>query len=1390
MDLILKSALPNNPVPIENSCRIIRQKKKKATDVPQLWKVCTILLLGFLYAYPGWTQSLHIARLRISQELPSLTINKTFQDSEGFIWFGTTEGICRYDGYGISTFKLSQAINNASLTQNIVTINELDGRILIGAHAGLFVIHKNTYKAVPFPDERLSNSRITDLLVDRQNRLWVGTSGAIYVYNADFSLHRQYQHHPEKKSGIPRAGVNSFFEDKDGMIWVSFWEAGLFKLDTKKDTWTSFPKMGNRNNPYKVLQDQRGQYWVCTWGDGLFLLNPDAEQPYTDVSVRNKRRKAGNEYLYYDIIEDHKLHYIWVLSFSGISAFQYTASNELEEVDLSGTFDHTANIFSNIFQDRHGMLWLCIPGEGVVNIRTDHSDIANYTLRAIKDRYSIAPNLTALYRDSDGEMWFNQERIGLGVFNATTGEIRTYSNSDFKDIISLRAVNGIIELNHELWIGAAHEPTVNVFRKNDKKLVLLRSLDLRLSSPDAGFPLSFLVDKGTTLWLATTRGLMRKRGDDDLFYPVAAVTDHVVDLTLDEHGHLWAATKNSGIYCIDPRTDQTVLRLDKNTGSLRTNQIETATADSIGQIWIGTKDKRLLAYDIGRRTFKEYANALLFSNERLIDIAVLRHNIWLSTTRHIYKLDPTSGSIIEFSQADGFQVNMFNKKSHVVDSSRERIYFAGHNGLVVFHDSPIQQVPASRAFIADIKINNRSVIQHDGNSKFDFRDLRLTLNPDEQNIEISFTSLAYADPDKIRYAYKLEGVDKNWVYAPRGRVFATYNNLGKGKYRFLLKATDLNNNWSSSVTEVYIEKKPAFYESNVAYVIYFLTAVGLIYFMISFALNRLKLRSDLRIAQIEKEKANELIQTKLSYFTSISHDLLTPLTIISCLIDDIQITTRKNLSQFEKMRFNLDRLKRLLQQILDFRRVENKQMILRVSHGSINRFIEELCAIYFSPLAKRKEIDFVVEAPEVPIEGYFDMDKLDKILFNLLSNAFKYTPSRGRIELSYRRVTEAGKAYMLIEVKDSGLGIAPEEIDRIFIPFYNNTNAKQQESNGIGLALTKELVEIHRGQLRVKSVLQQGSCFSVRIPLDKESYLDEERKGADQPFHRGLSFSSSIDDYSSTPTPDLPEGVPQLHLLLVEDNEDLRQTMSSVLSRNYRIHEATHGDEALALLQQHDIDIIISDIMMPVMDGLTFCKHVKSNQDINHIPIILLTAKNSIEDRIECYQAGADGYISKPFELKVLEAKIHSFVINKRTKQLDFKTNPQINISSLDHTPLDEQFLKKMIHIIEEHLSDSQFDVQVLGDKLALSKSTLYRKTKVLLNQSPSEFIKNIRLKHACQIMENDQSISVSEVAFATGFSDPRYFSTCFKAEFGMTPSEFQKRPSGSKANPLKHEHS
>lgn len=491
----------------------------------------------------------------------------------------------------------------------------------------------------------------------------------------------------------------------------------------------------------------------------------------------------------------------------------------------------------------------------------------------------------------------------------------------------------------------------------------------------------------------------------------------------------------------------------------------------------------------------------------------------------------------------------------------------------------------------------------------------------------------------------------------------------------------------------------------------------------------------MKIAQIEKDKSEELTQLKLRYFTNITHDFMTPLTIVSCLIDEVEtLYEKESLSQFGVMRSNINRLRRLLQQVLDFRKVESGNMRLKLSYGDIAVFIKDICTTHFESLMKKKQIRFSFESDRNQIEAYFDPDKIDKAVFNLLSNAYKYTPENGEVKLSLHLIDNK---HLAISVLDTGIGIALEEQPHIFTRFYTNKEGRFKDSNGIGLSLTKDLIDLHQGTIRFESHPDKGTVFIIEIPIDMASYNGVEMTAVSE-----LNGQDKRVEKRDKIAIEVGEGIERtmvnehVSLLLVEDNDDLLGVIKGIFSRSYRVFSASNGREALEIVREKEIDIIVSDVMMPEMDGLELSRTLKNNRETSHIPILLLTAKNSAEDRIECYNAGADGYISKPFELKVLEARINNFVSSKRDKQREFKSNVEINISALNYPSQDEEFLNEAIKLIESQLNVSDLDVGAYAQQLNLSKSSLYRKIKTMTGLSPNEFIRNIRLKHACQMLK------------------------------------------------------
>ena len=909
----------------------------------------------------------------------------------------------------------------------------------------------------------------------------------------------------------------------------------------------------------------------------------------------------------------------------------------------------------------------------------------------------------------------------------------------------------------------------------------MRILGLTDYVDNSGFPRLFYTDSNHNLWVGTTKGILVKPAKEKILQDTKFPFVDIIGIREGKDGSLWISTRKQGVYNAKISSDLTLE--EKNLRNLKTHaegvisdNIGAICVDDNGLVWMGSQDGDVFTYDPQTNKVENLSDMFDMLEEGIFNIITdqLGH-IWISTNKRVIEYDPKNGGIMDYSTMTDVMVNSFMPNSYYKTRSG-KILYGGNKGISVFtpYDHLSDNPRRIRTMVSDVKIDGVSSLLEKNNQRFNLRSQIISLNAGDKNIEIDFSSLNYAFPDKIKYAYKMDGVDDDWVYVRGDRQFAFYNQLPKGKRTFYLKTTDVNGLWSNYIAEVQVFKQPAFYETLWAYLFYIVFTLLCLYLFYHRMKRRIQLRHELRIAQIDKEKSEELVQTKLRYFTNISHDLLTPLTIITCLIDDAEMTNGSRISQLTMIRSNVNKLRRLLQQILDFRKVESGNMKLSVSKSDVISFIDDVCKIHFTPLMRKKNQTFTFLTEDRHLMAYFDRDKLDKIVSNLLSNAYKYTANGGNIKLIVDSYWESENHHLRIQVVDTGEGIAPADLENVFKRFYTINKGDESESNGIGLSLTKDLVELHHGTINVESELGKGSTFTVDLPINKDSYQEDELI-SEHISANGINTDLILEKEALA---DSQVGedtqIADVHLLLVEDNEELLFLMEKILSKHYHVLIAKDGLEALNVIKDNEIDIIISDVMMPEMDGLEFCRALKSNLETSHIPIILLTAKNTVEDRIECYNAGADGYISKPFELKILEARINNFIMHKKNKQEEFRSNVEVNIDSLEPSSIDKEFLDKVISVINSNMSEGDFDVVQLADALAVSKSSLYRKMKLATGLSPIEFIRNIRLKHGSQLLK-DKSISVAEVAYECGFSNPKYFATCFKEEFGVTPKEYQK---------------
>ncbi len=1335
-------------------------------------------------------QNIKVSQLPIMNLLPSNSVYRIFQDREGYMWLGTQDGLCRYDGYRTKIFR-SDFINPNLLSSNEITAftEDYNNNIWVGTQEGLNILDKNTYSIKPHPDTTITHASVSSMICASDSTVWVGYNSGLKRYNKDLSLKFDYSYSADNKSTLPNSSINQIFEDSYQNMWVAVWGQGLFKYNKETNQFIKYPKVGNQDNPFRIYQDSNNNYWIGTWEEGIFHFNPNtiSHQTYTKIP-QPEWEKSINTSRFFSFTQDNNLEYIWAMSLSGLSTFKYDKDGNTEAVNTRKLFQNTNNIFSEIIKDRDGSLWIGAFSEGVFKVDFNKPSIINFPLHLLTNKSDIAPSFTSLCEDNNGDIWINQNRIGLFCYSPKQQAVKFFSEiNKLKNINELKYVTHINYISglNEIWLTNSSNSKIVRIKKEDDQIKSIKYTLLSQVTSNSGIANLIFEDNQSNVWIISDKALFVQPFGLNEVAVVKKDIGQVTSITQDNNNTIWISTDNKRIYKINLPQEISIetiksLKFNNINNKLIDKHIQTITADLSGTVWIGMKSGSLIAYNTTNKTFTNKTIDCGLKGEAILDIIADKYNnIWITTYKKVIEYNPRNSASISYSSLDGMQINSHLKNSLFKTKDSKYIYIGGNRGYSRFSPSEHLLVPPvkTNVKITDVKIQNVSILDSCRIKKYNKVNNTLRLSPSDKNIELYFSALDYSNPEKIKYAYKLDGIDDDWIYVKEDRQFAVYSQLKKGKYIFHVKASDEHNLWSDQVTTFNIIREPAIYETTVAYIIYIIVITLVVTILIYIMINRIKLKHSIKMAQFEKNKTEELTQTKLKYFTNISHDLLTPLTIISCLIDDTESIIPKKLSQFTLMRSNVSRLKRLLQQILDFRKVENGKMQLNNTNSDIASFIKDICYNHFLPVFNKKQIKFSFHTTHKEIKAYFDADKIDKVIFNLLSNAFKYTPENGEISISLETYNENNHEYITINVSDTGIGIPPEDLENVFTRFYTNKTINASDTHGIGLSLSKDLIELHHGWISVDSKLEEGTTFTIHIPIDKGSYSPNEISTYNTIGINDSSCSNheiidinDIEDKVSVST----EKLSNVHILLVDDNLELLQLMKQILSRTYHVLTATNGIEALEQVKSSDIDVIISDVMMPEMDGIELCKTLKGNIETSHISVILLTAKNSINDRIECYNAGADAYISKPFEMGVLNARISNFITHKKSKQEEFKSNVELNISSLENHSMDEQFLNNAIEIIEKYLSEVDFDINTFAEELNLSKSSLYRKIKTITGLSPIEFIRNIKLKHASVMLKNSTT-SISEVAYAVGFSDPKYFSSCFKSEFNITPSEFQK---------------
>lgn len=1316
---------------------------------------------------------INISRFSVTSGMPS---NETFcgeYDDLGFLWFGTKNGLSRYDGYSFKNINLSKLLSDGNASNSIKLMEKDKNGFfwLITEKDDVYVFDSKVMSLTNVPIEVYIKGSINDILITNDNEIYLGTGQGIFKYSKSLNCFMF----------IKKMSVKSMFEDSKENIWIGTWNAGVCLFDRQSYKTIRYKNVESKFGITAFAEDNEGHIWISTWdGDFLYcLLEPDK---FDSKKVKLIPAKGFNSVLpdpvIYDLIFDDEHGCLWVSTANGIVVMDLSEAKEKYTYFKSDELGGAEAMF--LMKDANGIIWSGIEGSGVSSFVYKDDFYSHVVPDVAKDQV-----ITALFEDEDSLIWIGSRKEVLQIWDKKNNKLKSYKEFPILGNLSAKS-NSVVSIvkdskSGNLFLGTRYNGVYEI-RRQGTKITALEKLQHITMNINRITDLSISSDG--RLWIGTESGVFYADVNGNGKYKIKEYTninkvinnDFISEVFCDNSG-VWILTKTHGVLFLGGANED-IRYYNAENAKININSTSCIFKDSYGYLWLGTHGGGLSRYndkkdcfdtlDIVRSLADDYVYSIIEDNDK---------NLWITTNRGLFRLSlNNSKRIVWYNQRGDLQNLQFVSGASLL-ASDGTVILGGYSGLDCYERLDVDRIReyVSPVYIVDISLMNipLSSINDDRSDVFDFLPpytRKLYLKYNQNNLTFKFSCLSFINSSANMYAYRMLGVDNGWIYVDSSNRNISYNALKKGNYRFEVKACNANGVWSD-IRYIDIVVQPAPWLTVWAYILYLLVLFIVCYIIVRTIKKRIHLQHALQIERLEHIKSDEVNQAKLKFFTNVSHELFTPISVLQCSIDKLFIDKNSDKETLSIMRSNLKRLHRLLQQILEFRKVENGKLKLKVSRNDIVLFTRKLCEENFYPLVEEKHINMYFEASSDSILAYFDIDKLDKILYNLLSNALKYNYTQGVISVSLTEEVETNRRYVIIKIENTGDGIPESRLPFLFQRFYEGDYRKFKTSGtGIGLSLTKELVDMHNGTINVDSIPGEITVFTVKLPIDKDAYTDDQIDNTEMDSEAVPVFEDSEGNKPSAS-----------HILLVEDDEDLLAVMSKFLSVSFNVHTAKNGVEAIDVAKQcSDIDMIITDFVMPEMNGVELSRAIRSDKDLNHIPIIMLTAKTQVEYQLEGYSSGVDVYIPKPVEMAVLIAQVKALLNNRRILSQKFRQQEIADTQDLGLNAEDQDFIDRAIQAVHANIDNSDFSIDDFCEQMNMSQSTLYRKLKALTGMAANEFIRNVRIKKACEILKSTGK-SVAEVAYMVGFNDPKYFGIVFKKELGMSPSKYVESISESK---------
>ncbi len=1309
-------------------------------------------------------------------------------DHRGVLWIGTNNGLKSYDGYQVRTYR-SDAYSPHLLPNNTVRslAEDKDNRLWVGTRNGLLRLDLRTGAVTTFhlpgEDQRI----IYSLYVDPQGQLWVGTDGGLSVFDRKTQRFLSYTGKnswlvtPEgTRTRMTGYSVKSMVQAPNGDLIIGTWSSDLLRLRRGTHTFLRYPAFNAIHSAYSLCYDHRGRLWVGSWGNGAVCMDhpDDIHHP----QVKAYPFTTGNFDIFLSIVEDPVTHNLWAATREGICMLN--TNDDMAQWQQITNIDGTSLNYSNsIATDLSGNIWVLTQNNGVIQTTFDRSPFLCYNLDMGQQSFPVN-FVSSLYTPDGNTFWLGLNPYGIARFDRQTGT--TLFNHDIPGFSNIPAgalstsFSSIIRRsNGDLW-----------FADNNYGIIVKKAqgnaevLDVS-NTPwmKENFVNTIFESRKHILWIGQHSGLSMVLPDGRGF-PVTLRQGNrdisncdIRGISEDRQGNIWLATDNEGIICVvkpDGRhARMTVRQYSPQLGNFAVDDATNCLQDRAGRLWAISNSGGLFLYNAADNRFEAKNRDYHFTGDRILAIAQdHKGDLWLTSDRGLIRLcldkSNKTTDVNYYTREDGLGDLLFSENS--ITAYGQEIYLGSRHGFIAFDPYAMakKQTKNYRLIITDIIINDEpwrqmtdSTLRQRITEESPSFTRRVTLPTSVKKISFDFALLSYGNARKNIYSYMLQGYDDDWKYCAGGSHSATYQNLPSGTYHLRVRAAGSNGQWQEMDYRVTVRVLPPWYASWWAYLIYIVLLFAATFATIRWYREHLRTQNRLRMGVV---------------LTNITHELLTPLTVIYATIYKLRSQAPQYEDEYQVIDNNIQRTKRLLTQILEVRKSQAGQLRLKVSRGDLAAFVSNVVE-EIRPMAEQKHIGLETSMPEKEKAAWFDSDKLDKILYNLLSNAIKYNRNDGHILLSL----DIKEQEAVISVEDNGIGMDKRQLSHLYTRFFDGDYRRQNTGGtGIGLALVHELVTLHHGSIRCKSSRGVGTTFTVTIPINKKAYPQQEidtsviSKAVDYETMRSLT-----DD--STPTPGIKQervvvkaNVPTM--LVVEDNADLLELMKQALSKHYRVVTAKNGKQAWNVIQKEPLDIVVSDVMMPIMDGIELTRLIKNDQSFWQLPVILLTAKDRQEDENEGYAIGADAYITKPFSFEELTLRADMLIANRQKVWDNARQEARLRQTEEKATSAsdpDKAFMVRATQIVMEHLDDTAFDRETFAKEMLVSSSTLYNKVHALTGKTIVEFVNSIRLNEAAKILRSEPSITIVDLATRVGFNTPKYFSRCFKKQFGRLPKEY-----------------